>query len=70
MMDAIVKLKMNSNKYPKEQREIMYINPNGYGIEARAYFLFKFSIENDRRYAFEKLENFTNFDEYLPISKL
>ena len=39
----------------------------GAGLEPMSYFFFKFAIEDDRRYAFENLDKFDNFDEYLPI---
>lgn len=45
------------------------MRPLNHGIDPRAYFLFKFAFDNDRRYAFERLENFTNYDEYLPVTK-
>lgn len=37
------------------------------GIEPHAYFLFKFKYENNRKYAFEKLEDYNNFEDFVPI---
>ena len=38
------------------------------GLEPMAYFMFKLSIDNDRRYAFETLDRFDDFQEFLPIA--
>lgn len=37
------------------------------GLQPMAYFFFKLAYENDRRYGMERVEQFDNFEEYLPI---
>ncbi|CDW82110.1 UNKNOWN [Stylonychia lemnae] len=51
------------------QRETIQMISDQAGIEIMSYFLFKLIYDDNRRYAYERIEQFDNFDEYLPISK-
>ena len=68
MIDKINENDMMDHKFDKQLRLKTYMSPIEHGIETRSFFFFKFTLEKDRRYAFENLNNFTNFDEFLPIS--
>ena len=35
-----------------------------------SYFIFKLTLEDDRSYAFENLENYRDFSEFRPIVKV
>jgi len=48
---------------------IQLTNKNG-GLEVMAYFMFKLVYDDDRRYAFERIERFDDFEEFIPISPI
>ena len=40
------------------------------GIDEKAFYLFKLIYEKDRRYAYERIEYYDQFDNYLPLIDL
>ena len=54
-----------NSRFPKDYRE--YIHKTFHGIDEKAFYLFKFAYEKDRRYSFERIEHYHDFDEFLPI---
>jgi hypothetical protein len=44
-----------------------YIYKTFHGIDEKAFYLFKYAYELDRRYTYERIEHYHDFDEYLPI---
>lgn len=55
-------------RFPPFYRE--YIHKTFHGIEEKAFYLFKYAYEHDRRYAFERIEWFDDFEEHLPITMI
>lgn len=75
VLDEKKHLGWNSDMYPRGSRdqrlrEIMFMNGRQAGLEYHAYFLFKFAYDKEKRYAFEKLENYTDFSEFVPITPI
>ena len=71
LIEAIKERKLsweNKEDLVKDEQLIRLKN-EGAGLEPMAYFVFKLSIENDRRYAFETLDKFDDFKEFLPITQ-
>ena len=54
------------SRFPKDYRE--FIHKTFHGIDEKAFYLFKYAYEQDRRYAFERIEHYHDFDEFLPIT--
>jgi hypothetical protein len=52
-------------KFTPEYKE--YIYKSFHGIDEKAYYLFKYAYELERRYTYEPLEEFNNFNDYIPI---
>ena len=52
-------------KFPPEYRD--YLVKTFESIDEKAFYLFKLVFEEDRRYAYERIEWYDNFDEYLPL---
>ena len=44
-----------------------YIYKTFHGIDEKAYYLFKYAFELDRRFTYERIEKYEDFEEYLPI---
>lgn len=55
-------------RFPLWYRE--YIHKTWHGIEEKAFYLFKYAYEHDRRYAFERIEWFDDFSDFLPITNV
>eukprot|EP00347_Sterkiella_histriomuscorum_P019171 403342669 len=72
MIDKIIenKLTWQNKENITEERELIQLRNERAGLEPMAFFLFKLTYENDRRYAFERIETWGDFDEFLPISPL
>ena len=56
------------SRFPSDYRE--YIHKTFHGIDEKAYYLFKYAYEHDRRYAYERIEWYHDFDEFLPITQV
>ena len=54
-----------TSTFPREYRE--FIQKTFHGIDEKAFYLFKLAYEKDRRYAYERIEDYSDFNEYLPI---
>ena len=67
MFDEIRKYDSES-RFPKDYRE--FIHKTFHGIDEKAYYLFKYAYEQDRRYAWERIEYYDDFEEFLPITQV
>ena len=56
------------SRFPQDYRE--YIYKTFHGIDEKAFYLFKYAYEQDRRYSFERIEWYHDFDDFLPITDL
>ena len=56
------------SRFPKDYRE--YIHKTFHGIDEKAFYLFKYAYEQDRRFAYERIEWYHDFDEFLPITNI
>ena len=65
---AIAKDGDSKSRFPLSYRA--FIHKTFHSIDEKAFFLFKYAYEGDRRYAYEMIENFHDFDEFLPISTI
>ena len=54
------------SRFPAWYRE--YIHKTFHGIDEKAFYIFKYVYELDRRYAYERIEWYADFDEFLPIT--
>ena len=55
------------SRFPADYRE--FIHKTFHGIDEKAFYLFKYAYELDRRYAFERIEHYSDFDEFLKKRK-
>ena len=58
----------SESRFPKDYRE--FIHKTFHGIDEKAYYLFKYAYEQDRRYAWERIEYYDDFEEFLPITQV
>ena len=54
------------SRFPAPYRE--FIHKTFHGIDEKAFYLFKYAYERDRRFAYERIEWYHDFDDYLPIT--
>ena len=65
---AVASTYVKEGRFPAGYRD--FLHKTFRGIDDKAFYLFKYVYENDRRYAFERVEWFHDFDEYLPITNI
>ena len=56
-----------ASRFPSGYRD--YIYKTFHGIDEKAYYLFKYVYESDRRYANELIEHHHDFTEFIPINE-
>jgi hypothetical protein len=56
----------SSSRFPSGYRH--FIHKTFHGIDEKAYYLFKYAYHGDRRYAYERIEWYHDFEEFLPIT--
>jgi hypothetical protein len=65
--DAIMETETldREGRFPKNYRD--FIVKTFHGIDEKAFYLFKYAYEKDRRYTYERIEWYHDFNEFLPI---
>jgi hypothetical protein len=82
ILDTIVKYNLDfenlhDSPYPQmkfydkfrkfDEKYRSFIHQTWHGIDEKAFYLFKLTYEQDKRWIFEKITEYDNFEEYLPI---
>ena len=52
-------------RFPQNYRD--FIVKTFHGIDEKAFYLFKYAYEKDRRYTYERIEWYHDFNDFLPI---
>jgi hypothetical protein len=68
MLDTIEAKGLSFKGYDIKNREAIFKDIKDAGLEYGAYFLFKMHYDKDKRYAFERLEKYDDFSEFIPIA--